>query len=75
MHASEDDATSSSAPSATLTQKAETFLSSTQDPRAAKSSNELLHALVSQILADEEDLDIILADLDSGPPPDTKLET
>lgn len=61
VHASRSDATSASSPAATLNQNDASFLSSTQKPRAAESSNELLIAIVSQILAEEEDLDIPLA--------------
>lgn len=56
MHAIRDDATSTIAPATTLTQTATEFLSSIQDPRAAETSNKLLHALVSQILTEEKDL-------------------
>lgn len=46
------------------------------DPRPSRSreQNELLHALVSQVLADGKDIDITLVYLAPAPPPDTNLE-
>lgn len=43
------------------------FLNETKDPRSAECSNDLLHEPFALILADEEDLDIILANLTATP--------
>lgn len=61
MHASRDEATSSSATTTTLSMKSVAFLNATQDLRPTESDHDLLRELLTRILTDEEDLDVILA--------------
>lgn len=68
FHASPNEVVFASTSAATLTPKAMAFLSDTKDSRASECSKDRLHALVTQILADENNLDITLADLTATPP-------
>lgn len=72
VHASLDEAASTSTFAATLTQKKKVFLSDINDPRSAKCSNDLMHVLGTQFLSDAKDLEITLADLTAIPPLDTE---
>lgn len=71
VYASRDEAASAFTPAATLTQKAMAFISEIKDTRSVECCIDLLHALVTQILVDEKDLNITLADLMATPPLDT----